>query len=545
MTESVISVFGTADLILTLLVIYIGVILFLGFRYSRKVKESDDLAFAGRNLSLPFIVPSIVATWICAGAIMGAAGEAYLFGFQGIIFDPFGPVLMMFLVAIFFAFRLRRSCYNTVVDFFASRYNKNMGMLYMIIQVIAATGWLGGQMVALGIIVNLTTGFNMVVATIIATIIATIVVIIVTAFGGLWALSRADAISFVLIIAGLLLMFPVVMGELGGFRNFLAIAENWGELPTFAMIPVAAEDGGYLWYTGLLAIMYYLAAWASLGIGDINSQVLLQRVLAARDEKTAVRGFAISSVVYLVLGLIPVTVGIAMFTYGLELPLGQTEMLLPWVADYMLSPMAGTIFIVSLAAAIISTGGDSCLIVSTLVGYNLYEHFRPGATQKQKLKVMRIAIPIIAIIAMTIALIFGTVYRLIIFSGAISLATIVAPYVVGFFWKKANSTGAIASFFGGLITWGVSFMLLLPITKDANFEEELIEAGVAMDWAIWDAIYMALVPAAIIGFILMIVVSLKTQNSDPPKPFLNAKGEEMDDKLFFWSKDKTTTSKTK
>ncbi|SNR98417.1 transporter, SSS family [Anaerovirgula multivorans] len=537
MGEPVVGIFETANWILGLLVVYIGVILFLGFKYSGKIEESDDLALAGRGLTLPFMVPSIVATWICAGAIMGAAGQSYLWGFQGVIFDPFGPVMMMFLVAIFFAFRLRRSGYSTVVDFFNSRYNKKMGILYLIIQVISATGWLGGQLVALGIIVNLTTGFNMVVAT----IIATIVVIIVTYFGGLWALSRVDAIGFILIIVGLLVMFPVVLGEVGGFSNFLATAENWGELPTFAITPVAADDGGYLWYAGILAIMYYVAAWTSLGIGDINSQVLLQRVLAAKDEKTAVRGFAISGVLYLVLGLIPVSIGIAMFSYGLELPLNQTEMVLPWVADYMLSPVAGTIFIVSLAAAIISTVGDNCLIVSTLVGHNLYQHFRPGVTQKQRLKAMRTSIPIVAIVAMLIALMFGAVYKLIVFSGAVSLATIVAPYVMGFFWEKSNSKGAIASFFGGLITWGVSFMLLLPITRDANFEEELIEAGVAMDWAVWDALYMALVPAAIVGFGLIIIVSLKTQKSDPPRPFVNAKGELMDDKLFFWSKDKVTS----
>ncbi|SET27821.1 transporter, SSS family [Natronincola peptidivorans] len=534
MENPLISVFVTSNWILGLLAAYIVLILFLGFKYSSKIHESDDLALAGRNLTLPFMVPSIVATWICAGAIMGAAGEAYLFGLQGVVFDPFGPVLMMFIVAVFFAFRLRRAGYSTVVDFFNKRYNPRMGMLYMIIQVIAATGWLGGQLVALGIIVNLTTGFNMT----IATVIATIVVTLVTYFGGLWALSRVDAIGFILIVMGLLVMFPVVMGEVGGFSNFLATAENWGELPTFAIFPVAADDGGYLWYAGLLAIMYYIAAWASLGIGDINSQVLLQRVLAAKDEKTAVRGFAISGVLYLVLGLIPVSIGIAMFTYGLELPLDQTEMVLPWVADYMMSPVAGTIFIVALAAAIISTVGDNCLIVSTLIGHNLYEHLKPGVTKKDKLKAMRIAIPIVAIVAMLIALMFGAVYKLIVFSGAVSLATIVAPYVVGFFWKKANSKGAIASFFGGLTTWAVSFALLLPFTKEANFEEELIEAGVAMDWAIWDALYMALVPAAIVGFVLIFAVSLKTQSSDPPKPFVNAKGELMDDKLFFWSKDK-------
>ena len=532
MIGAVITVFESANWILGLLGVYVVVIVYLGFRYSGRIVESDDLALAGRGLTLPFMVPSIVATWICAGAIMGAAAESYLWGMQGVIWDPFGPVLMMFLVAIFFAHRLRQSKFSTVVDFMSSRYNERMGDHYLFIQVLSATSWLGGQLVALGIIVNLTTGVGMVPAT----IIATIIVVIVTYFGGLWALSRVDTIGFILIIAGLFVMFPTVIGEVGGWEYFINNAENWGELPTFAMVPVAADDGGFIWYTGLLGIMYYLSAWASLGVGDINSQVLLQRVLAAKDEKTAVRGFMISGMAYLVLGMIPVLIGIAMFTYGLELPIEQTEYVLPWVAENFLPSWAGVLFIVALTAAIISTVGDNCLIVSTMIGNNIYPKFVKGATSKQKLKAMRMAIPVVALVAMGIALMFSTVYKLIVFTGAISLVTIIMPYIFGFFWKKANTKGAISSFYAGAVTTAISFILIFPYTQDANMDI-LVEGEVYMDWAIWDALYMALIPGAIVGLIAMVAVSLATQASDPPKPFVNAEGEPMDSaKIFFWQK---------
>lgn len=531
MEQSVITVFESSKWILGILGIYVIAILFLGFRYSGRIEESDDLALAGRNLTLPFMVPSIVATWICAGAIMGAAAESYKWGFQGVIWDPFAPALMMVLVAVFFARRLRQSRFSTVVDFMRTRYSERMGDHYLLIQVLSATSWLGGQLVALGIIVNLTTGVGMLPAT----MIATVVVVLVTYFGGLWALSRVDAIGFTLIIAGLFVMFPVVISEVGGWSEFIANAANWGELPPFAMIPVAPDDGGFIWYTGILGIVYYLSAWASLGIGDLNSQVLLQRVLAAKDEKTAVRGFMISGVLYLVLGLIPVLIGIAMFTYGLELPLEQTEYVLPWVAENFLPSWAGVLFIVALTAAIISTVGDNCLIVSTMIGNNIYPKYVPEATQKQKLRVMRIAIPVVAVVAMGIALMFSTVYKLIVFTGSISLVTIIVPYICGFFWKKGNARGALASFYTGAITTAISFFLFFPFTKEANMDV-MVEGQVYMDWAIWDALYMALIPGAIAGLVAMIVVSLKTQHSDPPKPFVNAKGEPMDNRVFFWQK---------
>ena len=531
MEQSVITVFASAKWILAFLGVYVIAIIYLGFRYSGRIEESDDLALAGRNLTLPFMIPSIVATWICAGAIMGAAAEAYKWGFQGVIWDPFAPALMMILVAVFFARRLRQARFSTVVDYMRTRYDERIGDHYLLIQVLAATSWLGGQLVALGIIVNLTTGVGMVQAT----ILATIVVVIVTYFGGLWALSRVDAIGFSLIIVGLLVMFPTVIREVGGWSYFIENAENWGELPSFAVIPVAADDGGFIWYTGLLGIVYYLSAWASLGIGDLNSQVLLQRVLAAKDEKTAVNGFMISGFLYLAIGLIPVLIGIAMFTYGLDLPLEQTEYVLPWVAENFLPSWAGVLFIVSLTAAIISTVGDNCLIVSTMIGNNIYPKFEKGATPKQKLKAMRVAIPVVALVAMGIALMFSTVYKLIVFTGSISLVTVAIPYITGFFWKKGNAKGALASFYAGAVTTAVSFLLFFPYTKEANMDV-MVEGEVYMDWAIWDALYMALIPGAIMGLLAMILVSLATQKSDPPKPFVNAAGEPMDNRVFFWQK---------
>ncbi|MFO7583281.1 MAG: hypothetical protein R6W69_01020, partial [Anaerolineales bacterium] len=199
MGEDIITVFQSANWILAILAIFVLVILYIGVRYSSKIEEGEDLVLAGRGLTMPFLIPSILSTWICAGAIMGAAGEAYLGGFQGVLWDPFGPVMMFILVGLFFATRLRRGGFTTVVDFMNSRFGNRMGSLYMIIQILSAIGWLGGQLVALGTIIYLTTGFSLT----IAIAIGAFVMILVTYMGGLWALSRIDAIVFVLIIAGL------------------------------------------------------------------------------------------------------------------------------------------------------------------------------------------------------------------------------------------------------------------------------------------------------------------------------------------------------
>ncbi len=531
--DSILEVFTTANWILLFLGIYMVVIIFLGVFYSRKVHESDDLTVAGRQLSFIFMVPSILATWICAGAMMGAAGYAFLFGMQGVIFDPWAPALCMIIIGIFFAYRMRKAKYTTVTDFFNHRYGHFSGFLYTIIQILSALAWLGGQLVALGIVVYLTTGFSMQVAV----VIATLVIIIVTSFGGLWALSRVDAIGFILIVVGLVVLLPSALGEVGGLGELFRTGENWAELPTWSMRIESGEEG-YLWYTGLFGVLLYISAWASLSLGDVPSQVLMQRALAAKTEKTAVAGFLTSGVLYLTIGMMPVLIGIAVFTTGMldHIPVTEAENVLPWAAYSFLPPWAGILFIVSLAAAIVSTSGDNSLIISTLIGHNIYRNIKPQATNIEVLKVVRISIPIVTLFAMSIALYFETVYKLIVLSGGIQLATISAAYIVGYFWKKANVAGAVSSFFTGLVSWVIVYIAVLPGTKEANID--IIEEGVVfMDWAVDDAIFISLVPAAVVSFLTLIIVSLLTQDKYPPKPMRSQDGEDMSKMpRFFWSK---------
>ena len=533
MENSILQVFSTANWILLFIGLYMLVIIGLGLFYSRRVHEADDLTVAGRQLNFIFIVPSIIATWICAGAMMGAAGYAFLFGMQGIIIDPWAPALCMVIIGLFFAFRMRRAKYTTITDFFNHRFGYTSGLLYTIIQILSALAWLGGQLVALGVIVYLTTGFDKETAV----IIATLVIILVTAFGGLWALSRVDMIAFILIIIGLLILLPAALDQVGGFNELLATGENWAELPTWSMKIESGEEG-FLWYTGLFGVLLYISAWTSLSLGDVPSQVLMQRALAAKDEKTAVAGFLTSGLLYLTIGMIPVLIGISVYTTGMlnGIPVNEAENVLPWAAYTFLPPWAGVLFIVTLAAAIVSTSGDNALIISTLIGHNIYRNIKPQASNVEILKVVRIAIPVATLIAMVIALYFDNVYKLIALSGGIQLATVSAAYIIGYFWNKANAAGAISSFFTGLASWIIVYLAVLPVTKEANIDV-MVEGEVFIDWAVDDALFISLVPAAIISFLTLIIVSLATQKKYPPRPMRALNGADMSKTpKFFWSK---------
>ncbi|SDK03786.1 sodium:solute symporter family transporter [Natronincola ferrireducens] len=523
---------GYANIILIFLVVYIIGIVLVGIYYSKKINDSDDHALAGRGLTFPYLVASVTATWICAGALMGATGAAYLYGMQGVIFDPWSPFLTLLIIGFFLAYRLRRAQYTTMVDFFESRLGRKMAVIYMIMQLIAGFSWIAGQLVALGIIIFMTTGFSLQVSI----VIATIAIIMVTYAGGLWALSRLDAFALILIIAGLLVLFPAVINGVGGWSNFVETATVYDDLPAFAMTPVSGERG-FLWYTGPFGILLYLGAWLGVGLGDTNCTTLTQRILAAKDEKTATYGFLTSGVLYLFLGLIPATIGIALYTWGIRVRPDNAEYLLLWATSHFLPSWGGVLFVLAMAAVIVSTCGENILVDATLMGHNIYRYFKPNATKKDTLKAIRISVPIVGLGAMAIGLFFGTVYKLIVFAGAVLLPTVTVAYFGGLFWKKANHTGSVWSFITGTISWILFFLYAFPHTKVAN-TGMLVKGEPWMEEAIWDALYIAVIPAFIVSAVTLVVVSLLTAKSDPPKPIVDADGNSMENTpLFYWSKN--------
>jgi Na+/proline symporter len=109
------------------------------------------------------------------------------------------------------------------------------------------------------------------------------------------------------------------------------------------------------------------------------------------------------------------------------------------------------------------------------------------------------------------------------------LVSLFVPYASAYFWKKANNYGAIASFWGGLATWIISYFIYLPMTKEANTDLGLkgAETGIYFDWAMWDSLYISSVWALVGSIVCMVVVSMATQKMDAPKPLVDIDGNPM------------------
>ena len=523
--------YHAAWLVVLFIVIFFAVRLAVGIWASRRVEDNTDYVVAGRRLPIHMAAASIMATWFAAETLMGASETAYDYGFQGVVFDPFGAAMCLFISGAFFVRLMRRAKYLTIVDFFERRYNKAMIVFSVIAEVLTYFSWTAGQIVAGGAIVQALFGIDpqwgMI---IIITIVAAY-----TTMGGMMADTLLDFFQMFLTAGGITLVFLVMLNAVGGWGGMVTGAGSTYVSEPFNLLPIAGE--GYLGYTGTTGWMYWMAAWMAIGLGSVATQDLMQRSMAARNQATSVYGSYFAGVLYLFFGIMSPLIGI--MVYKLSPGLEDTSYLLVSAAMTHLPPILTAIFIAALSSALMSTSDSSLLAGASAVTENLIPVIiGRKLADRSALWATRIMVVVNAAIALAIALFAQTIYELSIFAWTLLLVGLFIPFAFGMYWKKANSWGAVAAFLGGFIVWvlatifffntglgGQSTAAVCEFTPDQGLYSE------AWWCAAWDALYIGSFVAVLASLVLIVVVSLASQKASPPRKLVDYYGEPVDPSL--------------
>jgi SSS family transporter len=474
---------STEAIIFTGVAIYLVMMLAIGIWASKRTGSTANFIVAGRRLPIWIGSATIIATWFGGGTMMGAAGASYEHGLIGVIADPFGGALCLFLVGFFFVRLFRRLRLLTFIDFFQNRYGTTAATIAAVGSIASNIGWTGALLVAFGLVFQSLTGVPME----LGIMGGAVVVFIYTAVGGMWAVAVTDFVQIVVIAIGLVLLLVVVLIDVGGWS---AISPQLPE-DTFRMIPAV-----HTWEVWL----NYFRAWLIFGLADVTAQTLLQRAFSARNEQVAQNSFYLAGIGHLSLGMIPVMLGIIA---SVTMPgIVDTESVIPTMAIEHLHPVAIAIFVGALLAAIMSSADSALLAAASLFSVNILPLFKPELTDKLRLLATRIAIPVFGSMAVYVALEVQVVYDLIMDSNSVVLVCVTIPFIVGVYWRKANRTGALVSMAVGFLTWFVA-ILFAP-----GFPGDLL--------------------GLLTGLVAMLVATALTQKSDPPEPLRNSDGEEVE-----------------
>ncbi|EMY13002.1 transporter, SSS family [Leptospira weilii str. Ecochallenge] len=268
-------------------ILYLLTTIFIGVVASRFVSDSKDYVLAGRRLPLFLASSALFATWFGSETLLGASSRFVEDGILGVIEDPFGAALCLFLVGIFFARPLYRMNILTFGDFYKNRFGRKAEILSSVFMIPSYFGWVAAQFVALGIILHSLADLPVS----IGIFAGAGVVLVYTVIGGMWAISFTDFLQTILIVLGLAYLVWDLSSKAGGIDVVLS----------------SAKPGFFRFFPEMnsKSILMYVAAWMTIGLGSIPQQDIFQRVMASKSERVAVYSSLLGSFFYLSVAFLP------------------------------------------------------------------------------------------------------------------------------------------------------------------------------------------------------------------------------------------------
>ena len=430
--------------LLGFVVLYLLGTLAIGLYAGTRVKTSTDFALAGRSLPLAMIITTTFATWFGAETVLGISAKFVQGGLNGVVEDPFGASMCLVFVGIFFAARLYRMNLMTIGDFYRKRYGRTVEIFCSVAIIMSYLGWVAAQVTALGLVFNVVSNGAIGVDT--GMVIGILSVLAYVIFGGMLAIAWTDFIQMIVLVVGLSIIAFMAGGLAGGPDKVFALAQtnDW-----FKFFPAPNFHD----------VVFFFAAAITMMLGSIPQQDVFQRVMSAKDAKTASRGAIIGGLSYLAFAFVPMFIVacavLAMPEKTRELLANDPQRLLPTFILTQMPFIAQVFFFGALLSAIKSTASATLLAPSTSFVENIYKNIRGGLTDKQELFAFRVTLFIFTacVLAYAIAMKGTPIYEMVSGAYQITLVGAFVPLVCGLYWKRATTSGAIASIVMGIVSW--------------------------------------------------------------------------------------------
>lgn len=417
------------------LVVYLGIQFGIGYWVSRRIKNENDFLLAGRHVPGWLLSFSLFATWFGAETCIGTSGEVYASGISGGRADPFGYSICLVLLGFLIAGRIWNKKYSTLADFYRDRFGKNVEKLAVAILLISSIVWGAAQIRAFGQVIAATTSLP-VQSTI---LIGFVVVVTYSMLGGLLGDILTDFVQGLILILGLTAILFVIVYQ-DGFQPFMQSPER---LSLFA-------PGESFWQR--------LDRWMIPILGSLVAQESIARVLAAKDVKQARQGTFWASGIYIIVGLIPVVLGLIgpAVLPGVEDP----EHFLISLSEKYLHPAFQMLLVGALVSAILSTVDSILLAGGGLLSHNLLIPLMGLRAEKRKLLYTRLSVVFIAFVALAIAWMSDGIYELVESASSLGTAGILVITLFGLWTSYGGPVSAIAALVLGVVTMPIAENIL-------------------------------------------------------------------------------------
>src|SRR6266403_1761054 len=446
---------ATVDLVI--IGVYFAIVFGIGMYFARKERTSEDYFLAGRDIGWFFIGASLFVSNISTEHFIGLSGSGASSGLAVGHFEWLACLILLILGWVFVPFYLRTNVF-TMPEFLERRFNRQCAVYLAAISIIAYIFTkISVQLYAASVVLERVAGWSLW-KTAVVLVIATG---IYTVAGGLAAVIYTDTVQTLILITGAVALTIIGLTRVGGLEHLRTMVP-----PDYFHMIKPSSDPNFPW-TGIFFGAPILGIWYWC-----TDQVIVQRVLSARDEGHAKAGtiFAgflkILPVFMLVLpGIIAFALYPDMFHIGANGQVLNGDIAYPTLIINLLPTGLVGLMIAALLAALMGAMSSVFNSASTLVTLDFYKKIKPDATELQLVGFGRVMTGFMVILGLAwvpfIHLISSQLYiYLQSVQGYIS-PPIAACFILGILWPRLNSQGAIRSLLTGFVMGAARFILEL------------------------------------------------------------------------------------
>jgi SSS family solute:Na+ symporter/sodium/proline symporter len=457
---------------------YLLFLFFIGLRLTRRLRSKEDFLVAGRTLTAPVLVGTLLATWIGSGDIFSVSDLSYNHGYSSLIGSAGGWIGI--ILVFFIAGRVRSFGQFTVPDILEARYNKWARILATITTIIAYLTIVSYQFRGGGWVLNIITEGKIPIKT--GIIVITVFVITYTLLAGMISVAYMDIFNGLIMIGGILLALPFLIHHVGGMDYITA--------------NVTPRQHPILGNMSLVQAMGYFVPTLLLALGNGN---MYQRFFSAKDEREAKKSVIGWVLGVIILGVILQSLAVVGSSYFKGLEAREAGKIILLVAHKGVPVAVGCALLAAVVAIIISTANSFLLVPATNVIRDIYQRFiNPDLEDKKMILYSRMFVIILGVISYSLISFFPRILDAAYAAYTVYGAGITPALVAVFFWKRATVAGGVLSILGGMVT--------TVIWEIANKAQGHLPLGVP-------AIY----PALICSLLLLIGVSLLGPKPSPEK----------------------------
>lgn len=395
-----------------------------------RASEAEEYLLAGRRLTLPLFVATLVATWY--GAIIGVGEFVHRYGVVAWLCVGVPYYLVAFVFAFAIAGRIRASQTLTIPQQMCLLYGQQAGRIAALVMLLITIP--ASYLLMLATLLQAITGWSLEIALVVGALFS--VAYLYT--GGFRADVLTNALQFVLMYAG----FAVLLGFC--VQRWGSPLQMWQALP-----PAHRSVPGLLGWSGI-------AVWFLIALQTFVDPSFYQRCAAARSVRTARMGIAISVLFWLLFDAISITTALYARAFVPTEPLNTY----PALAEAVLPVGWKGVFVVALFAAVMSTLESYAFLSAATVGHDLLSEI-PGL--KGRYSVRRLTqIGLLLTMGMGIGMagLIPSAVELIVRTASLAVPALLFPFVFGYTQRFRLPKNRVAPLMG-LTTLSAAVWMLL------------------------------------------------------------------------------------